>query len=111
MVLVPFRFSNERLTTTLGAAGRKDRGVENRSRPQLGGPAWFSGSSKTEALDDSDLVSSAFWLRSRAQRKAAHLTGHAMRVAPRVRPNTVPPPFIDGSRIEPCRARPVPFWR
>src|SRR6185437_16741547 len=26
-------------------------------------------------------------------------------------PNTLPPPRHCGARIEPCRARPVPFWR
>ena len=73
-------------------------------------PAW-SWARRTQLVDDGELAALQRVGERRAQRPPPHLLVHPRSGRAGVGPCATPPPTHCGERIEPWRARPVPFWR
>src|SRR5215469_5187553 len=113
MTLAHGRLLVERAMTSL-AAGSTTRTVSSAWMPRprsSSAIAFVFGSSSANPSTIRTRPSVAFTLRAERSASRRILRGMRCEYVRPFGPHTVAPPTIEGSRVEPWRARPVPFWR
>ena len=103
-----------RSTSALRSASTSSVGTPADAEPAQPRPSapWSSRSPRPSRSTTASSPAATFAARRGAQRDPAHLRwASPCRTSAACGPNGLPPPFHWVARIEPWRARPVPFWR